>query len=84
MQVEFPFFRYNLFSYVYVLSFYQAARKTGAFKEALAALQSKLVDGHVIVENPNRRLAAISFCKKGEPSRLATKRYREILENTTR
>ena len=79
MQVEYPFFRYNLFSYVYVLSFYNSARKTKAFKEAFGLLQSKAVDDKLVVEHPNRNLAALSFCKKGQPSPLATKRYREIL-----
>ena len=81
MQVEYPFFRYNLFSYVYVLSFFDGARKAKAFKEALGILQSKLVDDKVVVENPNRKLSALSFCKKGQPSQIATKRYREILKN---
>jgi hypothetical protein len=31
MQVEYPFLRYNLFFYVYVLSFYPAARADGGF-----------------------------------------------------
>jgi len=44
MQVEYPFREYNLFQYVYILS----------------------------------------FCKKGEPSALATKRYHEILDNLGR
>jgi hypothetical protein len=81
MQVEYPFLRYNLFFYVYVLSSYQAARRSQLFKSALKALQSRLVGGRIVVENPNRRLAKFSFCKKGEPSRLATRRYQEILQN---
>ncbi len=81
MNVEYPFLRYNLFYYVYVLSFYDAAKKAKPFRLALDALESKLVDGQVVVENPNRRLAKLCFCKKGEPSRAATQRYREILEN---
>ncbi len=81
MQVEYPFLRYNLFFWVYVLSHYGAARRDARFKKALRELQSKLVDGSIVVENPNRGLAKLSFCKKGEPSRAATRRYREILEN---
>lgn len=80
-QVEYPFLRYNLFFYVYVLSFYAAARKAKAFKEALSLLESKLVEGKVVVESPNRRLAKLAFCRKGEPSRAATKRYQEIRKN---
>ncbi|MFQ5591413.1 MAG: prenyltransferase, partial [Phycisphaerae bacterium] len=81
MQVEYPFLRYNLFYYVYVLSFYNAAKKAAAFQAALQALESKLVDGKIVVENPNRKLAQFSFCKKGQPSALATRRYRELLKN---
>jgi hypothetical protein len=81
MKVEFPFFRYNLFYYVYVLSFYDRAKKDIRFLEALHLLESKIVDGKIIVENPNAKLVNFSFCKKGEPSEIATERYREITEN---
>jgi len=85
MQVEFPFLRYNLFNYVYVLSFYERARGDRRFQEALRLLQSTLdVRGQVIVERPNRRLAGLSFCAAGRPSELATARYREILRNLER
>ena len=81
MKVEYPFFRYNLFFYVYVLSFYERAKKDPRFLDALNVLKSKAIDGKIIVENPNRKLADLSFCKKGEPSDLATEHYREILNN---
>lgn len=81
MKVEYPFLRYNLFFYVHVLSFYDAARRNATFRRALEALESRLVDGCVVVENPNRKLARLSFREKGQPSRSATKRYREILKN---
>ncbi len=81
MKVEYPLFRYNLFNYVYVLSFYQHARSDPRFQEALRALQAKLVDRMVVVENPNRRLAGLSFCRKGMPSAAATRHYREVLRN---
>ncbi len=80
MKVEYPFFRYNLFYYVYVLSFFNVARKDARFKAALRDLQSKLVDGEVVVENPKHELARFAFCTKGQPSSLATHRYREILK----
>ena len=50
----------------------------GELPRPLRAFESKLVDGQVVVENPNRRLARFVFCKKGELSRVATKRYQEI------
>jgi hypothetical protein len=81
MQVEYPFATYNLFRYVYVLSFYDSAKTDPRFLEALAALQSKLVGGEIVVERVNKKLQGLSFCKKGVPSALGTVRYREILKN---
>lgn len=81
MQVEYPFRNYNLFVYVYVLSFYDRARRDKRFIEALTALQGRMVDGQIIVERVAPKLADLSFCKKGQPSVLATKRYHEILRN---
>ena len=81
MQVEYPFRNYNLFIYVYVLSFYNAARKDPRFQEALAVLESKLDDGQVVVERVVPKLAKLSFCQKGQPSKLATIRYQEIIKN---
>lgn len=81
MKVEYPFFRYNLFFYVYVLSFYNRAKKDRRFLDAFQVLNSKLVNGKIVVENPNRKLAGFFFCKKGEPSELATHRYHEIRKN---
>ena len=38
MQVEYPFLRYNLFNYVYVLSFFDRAKRDRRYLEALRAL----------------------------------------------
>lgn len=84
MQVEYPFGNYNLFLYLYVLSFYRKAKKDHRFLDVLAHLESKLVDGQMVVERVNAKLAKFAFCKKGEPSALATERYREILKNIGR
>ncbi len=81
MQVEYPFSNYNLFIYTYVLSFYDRAKTDPRFLEALHVLQSKLADGKIVVERVNRKLADLSFCKKGAPSELATLRYQEIIAN---
>lgn len=48
---------------------------------AFESLKSKTVDGQIIVERVVPKLSKLSFCKKGEPSEIATKRYHEILEN---
>ncbi len=81
MQVTYPFAAYNLFFYVYVLSFYDRARADRRFRAALRSLESKLVDGKVVVERPHQKLATFACCRRGEPSELATKRYKEILAN---
>lgn len=81
MQVEYPFRNYNLFVYVYVLSFYNRAKEDKRFLEALKMLKSKTVDGQIVVERIVPKLAGLSFCKKGETSALATMRYHEILRN---
>lgn len=81
-QTEFPFLRYNLFFYVYVLSFYHSARKSVAFRQAFRELESKLDENdRMIIENPHRQLAGLSVSRKGAPSVQATKRWREIQNN---
>ncbi len=84
MQVEYPFRTYNLFQYVYILSFYLNARNDPRFQEALSLLASKCVNGQIVVERIVPQLGKLSFCKKGEPSVLATQRYEEILKNQAR
>ena len=80
-QVSFPFLSYNLFYYVFVLSFYDAAKRDPRFLDALSVLQGKLRNGQIVVERPHAKLAGLDFCKKGEPSELATEKYKTILEN---
>lgn len=85
MQVEYPLLRYNLFYYIYVLSFYPMARKDERFKEAFKMLTEKLDDqDRLIVERPNRKLEKLQICRKGQPSEAATARYREIVANMTK
>lgn len=85
MQVEYPFLRYNLFYYVYVLSFYECAKRDVRYLDALHVLESKVDEqGRIVVERPHRHLARLSLCAKGRPSDLATARYREVLENLGR
>lgn len=82
MQVEYPFLRYNLFYYVYILSFYDRAKGDHRYLEARRLLRSKLDSrGRMVVERPNRRFVDLSFCAAGRPSELATARYREIVKN---
>jgi len=81
MQVEYPLWGYNLFYYVYVLSFYNRAKRDERFLEAFKTLESKAVNGQIVVERIVPKLAKLTFCKKGKSSKLATKRYREIIAN---
>ena len=81
MQVEYPFRNYNLFVYVYVLSFYHRAQNDPRFLKALEILKSKMVNGQIVVERIVPKLSKLDFCKKNEPSELATLHYNEILKN---
>lgn len=81
MQVEYPFYNYNLFVYVYVLSFYNYAKKDKRFLEAFETLRSKLVNDMILVERVVPKLAKLKFCEKNKVSILATKRYQQILKN---
>lgn len=81
LQVSYPFRGYNLFYYLYVLSFYNRAKDDPRFLEALEVLRSQTVDNQIVVERVVPKLAKLSFCRKGQPSILATNRYNEILEN---
>ena len=84
MQVEYPFSNYNLFLYVYVLSFYHRSHSDPRFLEALSVLESKLENGQVVVERVNPKLAKFAFSKKGAASVLGTRRFHDILENMGR
>lgn len=82
MQTEYPFLRYNLFYYVYVLSFYQKACADARFIEAFKALSKKLdAQGLLIIERPHRKLGNLQISRKGEASAAATERYHEIVAN---
>ena len=78
MQPEFPFRSYNLFYWVYVLSFYRRARADARFLAAYKALADKTVDGQIVVERVVPKLTSLSFCRKGQPSVLATQRWHQI------
>ena len=66
---------------MYVLSFYKVVQTDRRYLEALDVLKSKTVDGRMVVENPNRKLAKLEFCQKNQPSELATMRYNELMRN---
>ncbi len=84
MQVAYPFLTYNLFYYVYVLSFFDRAKEDARFLEALAILEAKLAGGQIVTERPHPKLKEFAFCKKGEPSAPGTLRLQEIWGNLGR
>jgi len=82
LQVEFPFLKYNLFYWVYVLSFFERARTDARFLAALEVLEAAIdEEGRMVVQNRHRNLGTLDFCRKGEASAPATRRYREIRAN---
>ena len=77
-QIEYPFLRYNLFYYVYVLSFYEHAVQDHRFQEAYRKMVAKTRNGKIIPENPHRAWRNYAFAKKDEVSALATERWNEV------
>lgn len=81
LQVEYPFRTYNLFGWVYVLSFYAHARTDPRFLDAFETLRSRTVDGQVVPTRVAPALRTLAFCAPGRPSARATRRYEEIRRN---
>lgn len=81
MKIEYPFLRYNLFYYVYVLSFYDIAIRDQRFQEAYMQLKDKTVNNKLIPENPHKAWKTFDFAKKGQISEIGTKRLHEIKNN---
>lgn len=99
MKVEYPFLRYNLFYYVYVLSHFQRARADHRFVEALRELETHTQGAtalrsvgptraiphraSMVVDAPHHHWQSYSFARKGQPSALATARWEQIQANVT-
>jgi len=81
MKIEYPFLRYNLFYYVYVLSFYHIVKKDKRFKEAFNKLKEKITNNELSPETPHKAWNKFDFAKKGKVSEIGTKRWKEILKN---
>ena len=80
--MEFPFWRYNLFYYVYVLSYYRQARDDKRFIDAIRQLGAHTNDGgEIVVDVPPRDWQGYPFARKGQPSGLATQRWQEVQRN---
>jgi len=78
-KIEYPFLRYNIFYYVYVLSFYEKARCDERYKAAYELILDKAENGDIILENPHRAWRSYDFARKGQVSRLAMRRWLEVV-----
>lgn len=81
LQIEYPFLRYNIFYYVYVLSFYQTARNDHRFQEAFNHLAGKVQHDQIVPEKPHKAWQHYAFARKGGSSVKATRRWMEIRDN---
>jgi hypothetical protein len=79
LSIEFPFLRYNLFYYVYILSKYRISLKDKRYRKALNTLIYRTQNDEIFPETPHTSWGQFSFAKKGEFSGIATERYLEIL-----
>lgn len=80
LSIEFPFLRYNLFYYVYVLSFYKIAQKDKRFIDAKNFLIKKSKNNEIYPDNPHKSWNKYSFAQKNKKSEIATKLFLEILK----
>ncbi len=81
LQIEYPFLRYNIFYFVYVLSFYKKAINDNRFLEVYKYLDDKIENDCLEPENPHKAWRNFDFAKKGKVSEVASKRWIEIKEN---
>ncbi len=81
LQIEYPFLRYNIFYYAYILSFYKKALMDNRFIDVYENLADRIENNKLIPENPHRTWNKYSFAKKGEVSEIGTKRWLEIKKN---
>jgi hypothetical protein len=84
MKIEYPFLRYNLFYYVYVLSFYLKAKDDKRYIEAFNQMKYKTKNNKLIPENPHKAWQMFDFAKKGQISKIGTQRWLEINKNNAR
>jgi hypothetical protein len=84
LQIEYPFLRYNIFYYVYILSFYDKAIKDVRFQDAFKHLSNRVKNDKLIPENPHKAWQKFDFAKKGMISEIGSKRWIEIKNNLTK
>ena len=80
-QVEYPFQTYNLFSYVYTLSFYPQAQQDPRFLAAYERLRQTLREDQIVVQRTHPKLANFAAWRQGEVSIKATQHWKSIQHN---
>lgn len=80
LSIEFPFLRYNLFYYVFVLSFFKSAQKDERFIDAKNALIERSKNNEIYPETPHKAWNKYSFSQKNKKSEIATKLFLEVLK----
>lgn len=78
MKTEFPFRRYNLFYFVYVLAHYDGAIGDPRLKQAFNALRSQSENGGLRVTAPHKAWKGSVFAPETGPSRPAREYWQDI------
>jgi hypothetical protein len=80
LKTEYPFIRYNIFYYAYILSFYSKAIDDKRFKEILKILLDKETNTGIRIENPHKSWKDILY-KNGLECDLANMKFFELKKN---
>lgn len=78
LKTEFPFRRYNLFYYVFVLSQYDRAIRDHRFRQAFAALKRQAKGNGLRITAPHKAWKDSILAPETGPSRPATKYWEDI------
>ena len=80
-SIEFPFLRYNILYFAYVLSSYPKAVADPRFAEVVAVLRAKSEGCAIRVETPHKAWERSPFAAKGLANAAASAKWAEILRN---
>jgi hypothetical protein len=78
LKTEFPFRRYNLFYYVYVLSQYEDAVRDHRLHQAFEALKLQAKNGGLRIRAPHKAWKGSVFAPEIGPSRPSVEYWREL------
>lgn len=83
MKTEYPFIRYNIFYYAYVLSFYGKAINDRRYKEIIEILKTKESDAGIKIENPHKNWKKVLYNESRE-CYLANQKYSELINRISK